>query len=62
MYVGLALAYVGEAGILKQAWPLVVLPFTLAYVHFIVVPLEEQRLEEVFSDYGSYQKRVRRWL
>jgi protein-S-isoprenylcysteine O-methyltransferase Ste14 len=63
LYVGLTLAYIGEAGLLKQAWPLFLLPLTLAYVHYIVIPLEEQRLEEVFSDeYRQYRTKVRCWL
>src|SRR5689334_19330551 len=35
MYVGLALAYLGEAGMLRQAWPVVVLPVVLAYVRWV---------------------------
>src|SRR4051794_26150696 len=29
MYVGLVLAYLGEAGLLRQIWPVVLLPFTI---------------------------------
>lgn len=63
MYVGLTLAYLGEAGMLKQIWPVILLPLTLAYVNWMVIPLEEARLEEVFPDeYKQYRARVRRWL
>ena len=63
MYVGLALAYLGETGILKQAWPAVLLPLTLAYVNGIVIPVEEGRLEEAFGDdYDRYRSRVHRWI
>jgi protein-S-isoprenylcysteine O-methyltransferase Ste14 len=63
MYVGLTLAYLGEAGILKQIWPVVLLPLTLAYLNGIVIPLEESRLSEVFAGaYDEYRARVRRWL
>jgi protein-S-isoprenylcysteine O-methyltransferase Ste14 len=63
MYVGLVTAYLGEAGILKQVWPAIVLPLAVAYVHWIVIPLEEARLEEVFQeDYERYRKRVRPWI
>ena len=63
MYVGLTVAYVGEAGILGQAWPLVLLPLTVAYVNWIVIPVEEAKLTEVFgAAYGGYKARVRRWL
>lgn len=62
MYVGLILAYVGEAGLLKQAWPVVLLPLTVAYVNYIVIPVEEARLEAVFAaEYEQYRSRVRRW-
>lgn len=63
MYVSLILAYLGEAGILTQVWPLFVLPFTVAYVNWIVIPVEEGRLKEVFQDsYEHYRARVRRWM
>jgi protein-S-isoprenylcysteine O-methyltransferase Ste14 len=63
MYVGLSLAYLGEAGILAQLWPLLLLPLTLAYVNWTVIPLEETRLEEVFpAEYADYRSSVRRWI
>lgn len=63
MYVGLVLAYLGEAGLLKQIWPVVLLPFTLAYIHWTVIPVEEAKLQEVFHDeYQHYQSQVRRWF
>jgi protein-S-isoprenylcysteine O-methyltransferase Ste14 len=63
MYVGLTLAYLGEAGILQQLWPLILLPLCLAYVNWVVIPLEEARLSEIFGDsYESYRLRVRRWI
>lgn len=63
MYVGLTIAYVGEAGILHHIWPVVLLPLTLAYVNWIVIPLEESRLREVFpADYEAYCAKVRRWI
>jgi protein-S-isoprenylcysteine O-methyltransferase Ste14 len=63
MYVGLTLAYLGEAAMLKQVWPVLLLPLTLAYLNWILIPLEEQRLEEVFPDaYPHYRSRVRRWI
>jgi protein-S-isoprenylcysteine O-methyltransferase Ste14 len=63
MYVGLTLAYLGEAGILKQIWPVVLLPLTIAYVNWIVIPVEEERLTHVFrEEYEQYQARVRRWI
>jgi protein-S-isoprenylcysteine O-methyltransferase Ste14 len=63
MYVGLAIAYLGEAGLLKQIWPVLLLPLTLGYLHWIVIPVEEARLKEVFQDkYEQYRLRVRRWI
>ncbi len=63
MYVGLSLAYLGEAGLLRQMWPAILLPLTIAYVNWTVIPLEESKLDEVFSDqYREYRSRVRRWF
>jgi len=63
MYVGLTLAYLGEAGILRQLWPVAVLPLVLAYVNWVVIPLEETKLAEAFgAEYDRYRARVRRWI
>ena len=63
MYTGLTLGYLGEAGLLHHVWPVVLLPCVLAYVNWIVIPLEESRLGEVFAaEYAAYQARVRRWI
>jgi protein-S-isoprenylcysteine O-methyltransferase Ste14 len=63
MYVGLVLAYLGEAGLLKQIWPVVLLPFTVAYINWTVIPVEEAKLEEAFpNEYKQYRLRVRRWF
>src|SRR5262245_12971868 len=63
MYVGLAIAYLGEAFLLRQIWPAVLLPLVLAYVNWVVIPVEQGKLAEVFEvEYAAYQRRVRRWL
>jgi protein-S-isoprenylcysteine O-methyltransferase Ste14 len=63
MYVSLTLAYLGEAGFLTQLWPVILLPLTLAYVNFIVIPLEEEVLKGDFKEvYEDYCARVHRWL
>jgi protein-S-isoprenylcysteine O-methyltransferase Ste14 len=63
MYLGLVLAYLGEAGILKQVWPVVLLPLTVAYLNWVVIPVEEARLTEVFGgEYEQYRAMVRRWI
>ena len=63
MYTGLVLAYIGEAGLLVQFWPLLILPLVVAYVNRVVIPVEEARLKEDFgSEYEQYRAKVRRWL
>lgn len=63
MYVGLTIVYIGVAGTRLEMWPLIVLPFLLAYVNFQVIPVEERRLRAVFGNaYEEYAARVRRWL
>jgi len=63
MYVGLILAYLGEAGILRQVWPLLLLPLVVAYLNWVVIPVEEGKLKEVFAErYERYQVKVRRWI
>jgi|SRR5215468_12113039 len=63
MYVGLTVAYLGEAGILRQIWPVLLLPLILAYVNWTVIPVEEKKLKEVFAEeYERYRAKVRRWI
>jgi protein-S-isoprenylcysteine O-methyltransferase Ste14 len=63
MYVGLSVAYLGEAGILHQIFPVILLPLTIVYVNRVVIPVEEERLRKVFGgEYEAYGKRVRRWF
>lgn len=63
MYVSLLLAYLGEAAFLTQVWPVVILPLIVAYVNWIVIPLEEETLKKSFNEqYENYCKQVRRWI
>lgn len=63
MYVGLSFAYLGEAGMLHQIVPVLLLPFVILYLNQVVIPVEEERLRGVFgSAYAQYQAEVRRWL
>ncbi len=63
MYISLILAYLGEAAILEQVWPLPLLALTVLYLARIVIPFEENRLQQVFgATYGEYCARVRRWI
>jgi protein-S-isoprenylcysteine O-methyltransferase Ste14 len=63
MYVGLTLIYLGVAGTRSEMWPVILLPLMLAYINFLVIPVEEENLRGVFGDaYRDYGTRVRRWL
>ena len=63
MYVGLTLTYAGVAGIQGQIWPLLLLPFLDLYIHYVVIPVEEARLREVFgAAYERYCIGVPRWI
>jgi protein-S-isoprenylcysteine O-methyltransferase Ste14 len=63
MYVGLTLEYLGVAGARLEIWPAIVLPLLLAYINFVVIPVEERNLRGVFGDaYQEYGARVARWL
>jgi protein-S-isoprenylcysteine O-methyltransferase Ste14 len=63
MYVGLTLVYLGVAGTRNEIWPVIVLPLVLAYINFLVIPVEEKNLRGVFGDeYQKYGERVGRWL
>ncbi len=63
MYLGLAIAYVGETLILRQLWPLLLLPLVIGYVNWMVIPVEQAKLTEVFGErYVRYQQDVRRWI
>lgn len=63
MYLGLTLIYIGVAGTRLEVWPLILLPFLLAYINFVVIPFEERRLADTFGDqYRLYRAGVRRWF
>jgi protein-S-isoprenylcysteine O-methyltransferase Ste14 len=63
MYLGLTIAYLGEAVLLRQIWPVLLLPLVIAYIHWVVIPLEESKLHDAFGEqYDRYQSRVRRWV
>jgi len=63
MYMSLTLAYLGEAGLLAQFWPVMVLPMMLAYLNRIVIPLEEEILKKDFKEeYENYCAHVDRWI
>ena len=63
MYLGMAIAYVGEALIQRHVWPLLLLPLVLAFVNWAVIPVEQANLTRAFGDrYLEYCRRVRRWI
>jgi protein-S-isoprenylcysteine O-methyltransferase Ste14 len=63
MYIGLGLAYLGEAAMLRQIWPVLVLPVVAAYLNWMVIPVEEECLREVFQDkFEKYCAGARRWI
>lgn len=63
MYVGLTLAYLGEAALMRKLWSVPMLVLVIMYLQSTVIPLEESRLREVFgATYADYCGRVRRWL
>ncbi len=63
MYVALTVVYCGGAIVIARAWPLVLLPGPLIFLHRIIIPSEERMLREAFGEtYVDYCRRVRRWL
>ena len=63
IYLSMVMAYVAVALILNSAWPLFLLPLTLAVLHFGVILKEERDLQQFFgSEYASYRANVRRWI
>lgn len=63
MYLGLTLIYLGVAGTRTEMWPIILLPLLLAYINFVVIPVEERSLLGVFGEsYQQYRAKVRRWL
>jgi protein-S-isoprenylcysteine O-methyltransferase Ste14 len=63
MYVSLTMAYLGEAGLLAQLWPVLFLPLMLLYLNKVVIPLEEEILSKDFNEeYKAYCSKVKRWL
>lgn len=63
MYVGLSVLHVGLALLFDVGWPLLLLPFVLVALWFLVIRREERYLTHAFGDeYARYRQRVRRWL
>jgi len=63
MYLGMAVAYLGIAGLFGLAWPVLLLPIPVAVVNTVVIPFEEARLIAIFGqEFEGYCRRTRRWL
>ena len=63
MYLGMAMAYVGEALIQRHVWPVLLLPVVIGFVNWIVIPVEQANMASAFGErYVEYAKRVRRWI
>lgn len=63
MYLGLTTLYLGLVLLTGMLWPVLMLPLTLAVLHWQVIAKEERHLHEKFpEEYGAYVARVRRWL
>lgn len=59
-FLGLQLAYAWGA---TNAWGLLLLPLTIALLHWGVIVREERYLTRLFGDeYTQYRQRVRRWI
>jgi len=63
IYVGMLLIYLGVAGLLNNAWQVILLPVVLAIVTIGVIGREERYLRDAFgAAYDDYCRRARRWL
>ena len=63
LYLSLTGLYLGLAMLINTAWPPLLLPVLLAFLHWGVIRREERYLEVKFgSTYLNYKARVRRWL
>lgn len=62
-YLGQLLLVLGVAVLLGSLSPLFILLIDFLILNWIVLPIEEQNLEQTFgAQYLEYEKRVRRWI
>ncbi len=63
VYLGMALAYIGTALLMRRVGPLALLPGVLAVIQRGVIQREERYLERKFGEtYRRYRQGVRRWI
>ena len=63
MYLGILIWLIGFAVLLGSLVVFVVPLIIFLLAQFILIPIEERRMEEIFGEeYRAYKGRVRRWL
>ena len=63
MYLGLLTIYIGIAFFEGNWWTIMLIPFVILMITYLVILKEERYLERAFGDsYVDYKQRVRRWV
>ncbi len=63
MYLGMLFIYLGVALQFGNWWTLILTPFLVAFITFLVIRREEKYLTRAFGEaYTNYKKKVRRWI
>jgi protein-S-isoprenylcysteine O-methyltransferase Ste14 len=63
MYLGLALVYLGAAGLAGSWWTIILFPVLILIIQGYVIRREERYLAREFgAEYEAYRRRVRRWI
>ena|SRR5579862_9516903 len=63
MYMGLLLIYLGLTLQFGNWWSLILIPFLITCITYLVIRPEERYLTRAFGEeYTNYQKKVRRWI
>jgi protein-S-isoprenylcysteine O-methyltransferase Ste14 len=63
MYLSLLSIYVGAALMMRTLWVLLLLPFVIVAIRYLVIRKEEQYLQRKFGEaFLSYKASVRRWI
>ena len=63
MYIGMALLQASIGVAIGNAWIVLLVPMSMATVHWIAIRHEEQYLGDKFGEaYVQYKRAVRRWL
>ena len=63
MYAGFTIVYVALAWAMNTGWPLLLLPFAIIALYYLVIRREERYLASAFGpEYDAYRQRVRMWF